>query len=231
MRQFFFLALLVSILYFISSCEHDPVLGTGGPIISDLCDEDTVYFVNDIVPIFVTTCSFPGGGCHDDIFSGEDGKQLTEIHKYLEKKITDADPKKTKLYERLVEDDPDLLMPKDPITKVGYELPKEQLDLIVAWLEQGGLNNFCNACDENNFTFSGAVNAIIEKNCGNTVSCHGSGSTNGDYTSYAGIKSKVDNGSFEQRVLTIGNMPPALPLQDCEMTILRKWLDDGALNN
>lgn len=90
------------------------------------------------------------------------------------------------------------------------------------------------ACDTlNNITYTGVVDSIVNRACA-VSGCHiPSGTGNGDFTSYAGVKSKVDNGSFKNRVLETKDMPPTnsgIILSDCEMKILQAWLNKGAPN-
>ena len=65
-------------------------------------------------------------------------------------------------------------------------------------------------CDST-YVFNGKISKIIEQNCSgiqHASGCHSGGSLNGDFTSYAGIKDKVDGGSFGFRVLQSKDMPP-----------------------
>ena len=60
---------------------------------------------------------------------------------------------------------------------------------------------------------------------------------NGDFTTYAGIKAKADNGSLEARVLNpLGGMPPSyttgpIPVTEEDKLKIRYWIDAGAPNN
>jgi len=75
------------------------------------------------------------------------------------------------------------------------------------------------------------IKPIINANC-TSSSCHGAGSSNGDYTTYAGLKAKADNGSLDERVLQKKDMPksaPALSLDDRKK--IKCWLLNGAPNN
>lgn len=86
-------------------------------------------------------------------------------------------------------------------------------------------------CDLSNITYSSDVSIIINSSCA-TTGCHVPGGTGtGDFTNYTGLKAKVDNGTFETRVLNEKTMPPSTPLSQCELEILQNWLDNGALNN
>ena len=90
-------------------------------------------------------------------------------------------------------------------------------------------------CDTISFTKH--IKPIIDARC---VTCHypgGFAGTYGDYQTdtYAGVKAKVDNGSFRGRVvdLTITpTMPYGMPpLSADTIAILKCWLEAGAPNN
>lgn len=86
-------------------------------------------------------------------------------------------------------------------------------------------------CDS--VTFSDSIQPIILANCA-TSGCHDIGSLNGDFTTYAGVKVKVDNGSFQTRVIDGGGptpMPPTGLLPGPEINKLKCWLAAGAPNN
>ncbi len=79
-----------------------------------------------------------------------------------------------------------------------------------------------------------AYNANIKPiTSGNCVSsgCHNAGSANGDFTTYAGLKAKADNGSLNKRVLEAKSMPPSGPLPIDDLKKIKCWLNNGAPNN
>lgn len=87
-------------------------------------------------------------------------------------------------------------------------------------------------CDTlSSVTYTSFVSGVLANNC--TFSgCHNAGSTN-DYTSYAGIKAKVDNGTFNTRVLVEKSMPASYStgptsLDPCTLYKLQKWVNAGA---
>ena len=96
-------------------------------------------------------------------------------------------------------------------------------------------------CDSAAVTFSVDIVQILETNCTQKSfnsfggSCHESGSTIADYTTYAGIKAKVDEGKLRQRAIVEASMPPAFstgPRPDStQLAIIQCWLDAGAPNN
>ena len=70
--------------------------------------------------------------------------------------------------------------------------------------------------------------------CHVTVSNQGA---NGDFTSYAGLKSKVTNGTIQSRVFSSnGGMPPSYSsgptsLSSGDLQKFKDWVTQGALNN
>lgn len=85
-------------------------------------------------------------------------------------------------------------------------------------------------CDSLNVTYSATVKPITDNNCA-ISGCHAAGSGNGDFTTYAGLKAKVDNGSFKKRVIEDKTMPPSGPLPASDIEKLQCWLDAGAPEN
>lgn len=83
-------------------------------------------------------------------------------------------------------------------------------------------------------TISSAYNAnirpIINANCMSS-GCHNAGSVHGDFSTYAGVKAKVDNGSMNTRVLEDKNMPPSGPLPLDARKKIKCWIENGAPNN
>ncbi|MGQ1785290.1 MULTISPECIES: c-type cytochrome [unclassified Saccharicrinis] len=78
-------------------------------------------------------------------------------------------------------------------------------------------------------SYSTDISPIIQMSC---ISCHTQGGfANGFFDDYDGVKTKVDNGSFRQRVLVQKDMPPEGSLSDKELELIKAWLDDGAPNN
>ncbi|HEX8515373.1 MAG TPA: hypothetical protein VF868_04180 [Bacteroidia bacterium] len=64
--------------------------------------------------------------------------------------------------------------------------------------------------------------------------CHISGgSGNGDFTTYAGLKQKVDNGSAHNRVVVVKDMPvPGSPTPSAEeRKLIDCWIKQGAPDN
>ena len=236
--------LLLATLYISFSCIHDPVYiipdgavgdvpgnNTDPPVIptgsDDACDPDSVYFQNQILPIFIGSCAVTG--CHDQ--SSREADIALINYPNIMRGITPGDPGGSKYYKVITLEETDDLMPLDPITDNGFRLPAEQIALIENWINQGATDNLCESCDTSNFSFSGRIAAIFSTSCATSVGCHAAGSNNGPFTSYAEIKPFIDNGSIEDRVLVKQDMPIAAPLPACDMEVLIKWIDDGAPNS
>ncbi len=97
---------------------------------------------------------------------------------------------------------------------------KEEKDLIKPGAEK---------CDTSEVKFSSSIRPLINNHC---IVCHQAGGTgNGDFSTYAGIKAKVDNGSLRNRTLVTKDMPPSGGLSACELQQLQYWLNEGAPNN
>lgn len=87
-----------------------------------------------------------------------------------------------------------------------------------------------NKCDTA-VTFSNTILPIIKGNCA-ISGCHvAGGSGNGIFENYDNVKAKVDNGTLRNRVLVQKDMPPAQPLNDCQLQQIEIWLDEGAPDN
>jgi hypothetical protein len=66
-------------------------------------------------------------------------------------------------------------------------------------------------------------------------SCHVTGFSRGDFTSYADLKKKADSGILAHKV-TSGEMPPPYTkgpksLTACQIETIAKWISQGAPNN
>jgi len=86
-------------------------------------------------------------------------------------------------------------------------------------------------CDISVVTYAEKIQPIINSSCA-TTGCHVSGGSGpGNFTNFNGLQNKINNGSFENRVLVQKDMPPNSSLSDCELQTIQAWLDAGAQNN
>jgi hypothetical protein len=96
--------------------------------------------------------------------------------------------------------------------------------------ENGGITG----CDTTNVTYAGTVAPILATNCNN---CHNPTSPSGGVivNNYSDLKQYVDNGRFWG---SINHDPGYSPmpkgggkLSNCNLLKIKKWIDNGALNN
>lgn len=233
-------------LFFQISCTHDNPLPrpaddpdnitldppTNGGLLpgngsSQSCDPDSVYFENQILPIFIGSCAVTG--CHD-LTTKADGIALVNYSDIM-RGIKPGDPNDSEYFEVISDTKSDDLMPIDPQTGEGFSLPASQIAIIEEWINQNAPNNFCTDCDTTEFSFSGPVSAIMATSCATSIGCHANGSSFGQFSSYENIRPYIDNGSFMDRVVIKKDMPIAAPLPECDITIIRKWLEEGAPNS
>lgn len=226
-----FLVVCLSFLIF-TACKHEPEVipgkepgNTNNPVEVVTCDPDTVYFENDILPI-LSSCGT--SGCHDNE-TQEEGIILTNYATIMASGVIQpGDPSESELYEAITETDPEDRMPYNMPA-----LPSDQIAMIRKWIQQGAKNNYCQTdCDTTIFTFSGAIEPLMNKNC---KSCHNANLANGGVRldSYPEIAKVANDGRLLNAVsynYTI-DMPPSGKLPDCRITQIKKWIAAGAANN
>lgn len=241
----FLIILLFGIIF--TTCKHEPFLpndtgnigatgttGTTGNTGNSgrNCDPDTVYYFKDIQPILNSNCAF--SGCHD-ANSAQDGVILTNY----QQTISTGDVRAfnldgSDLYEVITENDTDKKMPPPP----RNPLSKEQKDLIAKWIMQGAKNLICDEnaglCDSVNVTFSGTIQEIINQNC---LGCHSGASPSGNinFSNFIGIQTQALNGNLFGAI-SHSNGYKAMPpnggkLANCEISQIKKWINEGAPNN
>jgi len=87
-----------------------------------------------------------------------------------------------------------------------------------------------NTCDTSAVSFATDIMPMIQGNC--VSGCHVAGGTGvGIFENYAEVKAKVDNGSMNNRVVVVRDMPPANALTDCQILQMQAWILNGAPNN
>jgi hypothetical protein len=236
----FLLVLLPLSILMLIGCKHNPedIIIPAGPDPDPAgipCNPDTVYFQNDILPLFLSSCAL--SGCHD-AQTAQDGVNLTSFQDAMNSgEIKPFKPWDSDLYEVLIEDDSDKRMPPPPASP----LTQDQIAMIYTWIAQGALNNYCDEddCDSVNVTFAQTVWPIIQNNC---LGCHNDNLPNGgiNLNGYnnvivAGSVPPGSYGSLEGVVTwASGNMPmpqTGSKLPDCSIAQIKKWIADGMPDN
>lgn len=226
MRKFLILATLA---LFLMNCKHEAVIPEGmeTPHQSLVCDSDTVYFVNDIQPLFSASCNT--SGCHNAA-SAEHGVDLSSYTKVIQTgEVRPFRPEDSELYEVLFEDGDDL-MPPPPMSALTFE----QKEMIRIWISQGAKNNEClEDCNLGSVSFAADVQPIISNNC---ASCHTGATPTGGivFSNHSEIAALANSGKL-MNALTASNgisqMPPSGQIDDCNMDKITKWIEDGTPNN
>ena len=92
-------------------------------------------------------------------------------------------------------------------------------------------DEFVPTCDGSTPTYDTEIASIINNNC-NDGGCHAFGSVNGDWTTYAGMTTVLNNGEFEKQVLTDMTMPQgSAALTEAQLNLIRCWADTGYPEN
>lgn len=200
--------------------------GGGTPPAASNCSPDSVYFVNEIMPIISSNCTM--SGCHDNT-THADGVNLTTYAK-ITKYVVPGNAANSKLYKVIIKTDDDM-MPPPPMPA----LTADQKAKIQKWINQGAKNNNCiGSCDTAVFTYSIAIKNIMGNKC---VGCHNPSSLGGniDLSAYNGIRTVALNGKLYGSVanqLGYSPMPKnSAKLSDCEIRQIQKWINAGSQNN
>jgi hypothetical protein len=211
------------------SCKHelyDPN-NTGGS--GNTGGTTGVCFESEILPIFQSSCA--KSGCHDAA-SAEDGYVLDSYANIMKKGIVPGNPSQSKIYEVIMDTDPDDRMPEPP----NAPLSKAQTDKIYQWIKEGAKNTTgCNtSCDTTVFTYSAGVKPIMDTYC---VGCHSATLMNGNIrldnhaSVMAAAKSGKLMGSIQHQTGYVAMPQGGAKLSDCSITVIRKWIQAGYPNN
>jgi uncharacterized membrane protein len=221
---------LMIIAFATVTCTHDPYyLSDPNPIVTENCDPDTVYFVNDVLPMLQSNCAV--SGCHD-ASTGEAGVMMTDYVNIVETgHVKPHKPKSNRLYKVITGGG------EEPMPPSGRtQLTKEQTDLVYKWIDQGAWNKECatDNCDTTVFTFSGAIWPVIQNKC---LGCHSNSNPGAGIllTDYQNIAAVAANPRF---MGAITHTAPYIPmpqngtqLSDCRITQFSEWIAAGMPND
>lgn len=199
----------------------------GGP---HTCSPDTVYFEQDLLPILQSNCASPN--CHDNI-SHKEGIWMTSYEFILTTAgVSLTNPANSKLYKVTSPTSGDRMppSPQSPLTAA-------QRALLLKWIQQGAQDLHCDAaCDPSVFSFNAAIKPILAQRC---TGCHSGSAPSGgiNYSTYAGVKSTVDNGKLWGSITHAAGfiaMPypqGSAKISDCDLAKIKNWIDAGAPDN
>ncbi len=215
----FFCSLLIALI----SCKHYSSINTiDKPIVVNTCDKDSVYFDLQILPIFAANCA--QSGCHNAT-SHKDGYVLDNYGNIMSKGITPFQPSDGDIINSILDGE----MPKG-----SPNLEPEQIALIQLWIQQGCQNNHCDGlCDTANVTYSGTIAPIIQTFCNG---CHDASTHNGGVRldSYSYLSTLALSDSLYNSITANGvNLMPkgGQALLNCQIDVIRIWINAGAPNN
>jgi uncharacterized membrane protein len=219
-----------AVILLLNACRHEiPDLSSGGggnPIPTSNCSPDSVYFINQVMPIISSNCTM--SGCHDNI-THADGVNLTTYANIMQY-VVPGNAANSKLYKSIIKTDGDR-MPPPPMPA----MTAAQKALIQKWITQGAKNNNCiGNCDTANFTYSGAIKPIMDYKC---VGCHNPSNLGGniDLSTYNSVRVVALNGKLYGSVAQQAGYSPmpknSAKLSDCEIRQVQKWISAGSLNN
>ncbi|MGB0915109.1 MAG: hypothetical protein ACPGVI_03510 [Crocinitomicaceae bacterium] len=83
-------------------------------------------------------------------------------------------------------------------------------------------NNITPTCDGSSPTYTSFVQGVMSSNC---TSCHS------DMSSYSGLSTYLNDGSFTKEVLTDQSMPQSGPLDAETLNKLQCWVENGFPEN
>ena len=206
------------------SCTHDPINPDPDPTPNaGACDPDTIYFQNDILPVFAANCA--SSGCHSAT-NPADGLNLTTYAGVM-REVKAGDPFDSDVYTVLFDTGGDR-MPPAPANPLDSTTQWK----VRTWIEQGALNNSCNDCDSTSGSYSQTIVPILTAQC---VSCHSGANLSGgvDLGSHSAVVNAVNSRGLLAAINRTGSkpMPPAAALNDCELAQFQKWINDGMPNN
>jgi len=218
------------ILFF--SCRHEVLpepppsggggTGGGGTVSGKVC------FESDVLPIFVSTCA--KSGCHDAA-SRKEGYVLDNYANIIKKGIVPGKATSSELYKVLYKAGSER-MPEPP----NPELTVAQKNIIGTWINEGAENtvNCGTSCDTTSFTFAARVNPILQNNC---TGCHNAANAQGgvNLAGWSAVKVYADKGNLYGSIAHLPGykaMPQGSPkMSDCNIRVIQKWIQAGALNN
>lgn len=226
MKNYLLIGFISSLIF--TSCKHDSLYEPidEPPIVDTECDPNTVYFINDVLPIIQSSCAI--SGCHGS-GSAQDGVDLSTYAGIMEE-VQAFDANDSKLYKVMIDNDNNDVMPPSPYNRLNAD----QILLIKNWINQGAQNNECTDCNTTSVTYSQTILPIINASC---KGCHSGTSPDGgiSYTNYTEIKESALSGSL-MGVVNHANGYVAMPynqskLSDCKIEQLTIWVNAGAPNN
>jgi hypothetical protein len=217
-------------------CKHEPLLPrveeNVPPDTTTDCDPSVVYFQNDVMPLFASSCAL--SGCHNAA-SAADGVVLTTYANIMNTgEVNPGNPNDSKLFESITDNNPEDRMPPP---SSGITLTQDQINLINDWIAQGAQNTICVAsapCDTLAVSFAADIQPIISTHC---LGCHSGSAPSGGIalSNHQQVLVTANNGKLLGSVSHAPSFSPMpqgqAKLDDCKIALIRNWIAQGAANN
>jgi hypothetical protein len=189
----------------------------------------TVCFDSEVLPILQTNCT--QSGCHNAT-DKKGGYVLTDYSNVIKRGVIAGDYANSKIYEVLIKNAGDEAMPQAPYAKLSIT----QISSIALWIKQGAkeVTGCTSTCDTSVAKYSTQIQPLMTNYC--TGGCHsGTAPSSGiDLSTFAGVNDAAMSGSLLGSIKGNGfsQMPKnAAKLSDCNISLVEKWVREGALNN
>jgi hypothetical protein len=91
-------------------------------------------------------------------------------------------------------------------------------------------DNYKPVCDGSNLTYNSGISAIISSSCLSS-SCHGAGSSNPNFTTYALLHPYLTNGKFKTKVIDEKSMPKTGKLSNDQLNKIECWVENNYPEN
>jgi hypothetical protein len=189
------------------------------------CNKDSVYYTKDVQPLLLLNCG--SSGCHDA--ASRKGALNLGLYSDVQKTLVPGDAGKSML--------PNIVSNTahaNAISPVVLAITDQQISLVSQWIQQGAKNNSCDACTVTNPTYSGIIQPLIANKC---PTCHSPAVLSGgiNLTDYAGVKAAAAAGKL-YGALSWAPGFPLMPkggakLSECNLSLIKKWIDLGMQNN
>ena len=242
--------LMLFLVFGFTACVHAPIPGTNSgnnsntgnnngngnngtdSLVAGGCNPDTVYFQNDILPIFLNTCAI--SGCHDAATAREGLVLDNYSHIVNNGKLKKGKPNSSEMYRVMNYSGENRMPPKNS----GVSLSQDQINMVYTWILQGAQNNSCNAnaggCDTSNMSFASNIQPILNKYC---TGCHNSSLAQKGVRldNYNGVVASVNSGQLVASIEWQAGYTP-MPyggnqLDQCTINKIKSWINNGAKNN
>ena len=184
-----------------------------------------VCFQENVLPIFVSNCTF--SGCHN-ASDREAGYDLTNYDGIM-RGVSAKHPLFSEVYTTVKGNNPS--MPLNPYPK----LSTRDVSIIKIWIEMGANNTSnCKTCDTTNFTYKKRIDDIMQTFC---KGCHNASTASGgvNLADYTGVVNSIAGNKLLGSVQHISGLSP-MPkngnkLNDCDIIAIRNWIESGNPNN